>query len=501
MKTRQRKRVKKEFDTSYSEDYNQDDEDDEDDEDYISEDFESEISSLRKIDKKAYNNFIETKDVIIQNEPTILKILKETLLIEDRVDLLQLYEIYKSSEPSTEQWLELRMKLQKMFNTAKNNYTQYCNYSKDQHERMSIQIKMMDKYSKENIKYKILQLDTSVENKQVIYDKYMELSNMSSNDDEKAKLTNWINWAINIPHNNIKTFPFSPNNLTKFLQDVSTILDKELYGMKNVKEQILLFVSSKIQNPHMKKCSMGLIGSPGVGKTHISRLLAQVLDFPFEQISLGGISNPEYLKGHQYTYIGSQPGEIVKCLKKSGYKNGILFLDEFDKISDNADICASLLHITDPIQNTNFKDNFLSEISIDLSYLWFIYSMNKYPKDNALRDRIHIIEVPDYTVEDQIQIVKNYLFPKALKNINTNSDSINISDTNTKFLIESVCDTNDCGVRTLEKVVNTIVTKIDFLVRHQDKKGNLKGFDMSFDLGKIIKYPLKMSKQLIEKLI
>ena len=127
--------------------------------------------------------------------------------------------------------------------------------------------------------------------------------------------------------------------------------------------------------------------------------------------------------------------------------------------------------------------------------------MNKYPKDNALRDRIHIIEVPDYTVEDQIQIVINYLFPKALKNININSDSINISDTNTKFLIESVCDTNDCGVRTLEKVVNTIVTKIDFLFRHQDKEGNLKGFDMSFDLGKIIKYPLKMSKQLIKKLI
>jgi len=127
--------------------------------------------------------------------------------------------------------------------------------------------------------------------------------------------------------------------------------------------------------------------------------------------------------------------------------------------------------------------------------------MNKYPKDTALRDRIHIIEVPDYTIEDQIQIVKNYLFPKALNNINTNSNAIIISDINTKLLIESVCDKNDCGVRTLEKIVNTIVTKIDFLVKHQDKKGNLKGFDMSFDLGKIVKYPLNLSKQLIEKLL
>lgn len=498
MKTRKRKRIKKEIDTSYSED---EDSDYEEDQDYIPEDFDTEILSLKKIDKQAHNNFIRTKDAIIKNEPTILKILKEPLLIEDRVDLLLLYEIYKTSEPSTEQWLELRIKLQKMLKNSKNNYSQYCNYTKDQHKQMSSQIKLMNKYSKENLKYKILQLNTSVENKQVIYNKYKELSQMSSNDDEKAKLTNWINWAINIPHDTIKTFPFSPDNLTKFLRNVSTTLDKELYGMKNVKEQILLFVSSKIQNPHMKKCSMGLIGSPGVGKTYISRLLAQVLDFPFEQISLGGVSNPEYLKGHQYTYIGSQPGEIVKCLKRSGCKNGILFLDEFDKISDNPDICSSLLHITDPIQNTNFKDNFLSEISIDLSYLWFIYSMNKYPKDNALRDRIHIIEVPDYNIQDQIQIVKNYLFPKALNNINTNSNAIIISDLNTKFLIESVCDKNDCGVRTLEKIVNTIVTKIDFLFKHQDKKGNLKGFDMSFDLGKIVKYPLNLSKQLIEKLL
>ena len=103
-----------------------------------------------------------------------------------------------------------------MFNNSKNNYIQYYNYTKDQHERMSIQIKMMDKFSKENLKYKILQLNTSVENKQVIYNKYKELSEMSSNDDEKTKLTNWLNWAVNIPHNNIKTFPFSPNNLTPF---------------------------------------------------------------------------------------------------------------------------------------------------------------------------------------------------------------------------------------------------------------------------------------------
>lgn len=487
MKTLSRKRVRKEI---YSED-----------EEYIPENIEEDVESLRKTDRKAYDNFIETKLEILKTEPTILKILKEPLLTEDRAYLLQLYEIYKSSEPSTEQWLDLRTKVQHAFQNGKSNYAHHCLYTGDQHAEMKEQIKILDGYDiNSDLQYKILQLDTSMENKQVIYHRYKELKQMSSNDDEKAKLINWLNWAVSIPHDTIKTFPFSSNDLTNFLRTVSLTLDRELYGMGAVKEQILLFVSSKIQNPHMKKCSMGLIGTPGVGKTHISRLLAQVLNFPFQQISLGGISNPDYLKGHQYTYIGAQPGEIVKCLKRMKYKNGILFLDEFDKISDNPEICSALLHITDPIQNSEFRDNFLSEITIDLSYLWFVYSMNSFPKDTALCDRIHIIEVPGYTVEDQVNIVRDYLFPKTLKNINLPPTSINISKSLVKNLIEQVCDPDDCGVRTLEKVVTSIVTKVDFLVKHQNKKGKLVGFDMSFDPGKIMRYPITLDRQLLEKL-
>ena len=367
---------------------------------------------------------------------------------------------------------------------------------------MGKQIEILDGGSvNEHLFYKILQLKTSTENKQIIYSKYNDFISMVSNDDEKGKLKNWLNWAVSIPHDKIKTFPFSNNELTEFLIRISDALDKELYGMKLVKEQIILFVSSKIQNPHMKKCSLGLIGAPGTGKTAISRLLATLLQFPFEQISLGGISNPEFLKGHQYTYIGAEPGEISKCLKRMKYKNGILFLDEFDKISDNKDICSSLLHITDPVQNSEFRDNFLSEITIDLSCLWFIYSMNELPKDSALRDRIYTIEVPGYKFEDKILIIIDYLFPKALKNINTSIDSVKISKNTAKYLIEKISSNEDKGIRTLEKNVNNIVTKLDFIIKHQDKSGNLKGFNMSFNIGKFIKYPITLTDQIINILI
>jgi ATP-dependent Lon protease len=473
------------------------------DEDYTPNNDNDGLSNLMYTNREAYNNFRETKMEILKTEPKIINILSEPLLLHDRSRLLQMYEIYKSIEPSTQEWLSTRNDVNSLLEECKNNYTQHNRYNKKQHQEMEKQLTELESYNPNvDLQYKILQLNTSIENKKTIYNMYKQLYDMKRDDEERGKLRNWINWSISIPHDSIKTFPFSKNQLTDFLRQVSNRLDKELYGMKLVKEQILLFVSTKIQNPHMKKCSLGLIGKPGVGKTHVSRLLAKVLDFPFEQISLGGISNPDYLKGHEYTYIGAQPGEIVKCLKRMKYKNGILFLDEFDKISDNKDICSSLLHITDPIQNTEFRDKFLSDITIDLSHIWFIYSMNELPTDSALKDRISVIEVPGYQLEDKICIITDYLFPKALKNINTSENSIKISKKVAKYIIhkEENWETDE-GVRTSEKAVNNIVSKIDFIIKHQDKKGNLTGFNMSFDMKKVLKYPVTLTEEMVDILL
>ena len=442
----------------------------------------------------------EIKQEIQKTEPDIIIFLNENLLMTDRVKLLQLYEIYKTTEVNTESWLNLRDNINNFFEESKNKYKQYNKYTLQQHENMKKEIHILESYCPDsNFIYKILELKTSIENKQIIYNKYKEFNKMCNSDDEKGKLKNWLNWAISLPYDSIKIFSLDSNELTNVLKQLSTNLNEELYGMKNVKEQILLFVSSKLQNPHMKKCSLGLLGAPGVGKTHISRLLANLLNFPFEQICLGGISNSDFLKGHDYTYVGSQPGEIVKCLKRMLFKNGIIFFDEFDKISHNNEICSSLLHITDPIQNSNFKDNFLSEISLDLSNIWFIYSMNKLPSDNALNDRIYTIEIPSYNEDDKISIVIKYLFPKALKNINKSYTKKNIIITQqvAKYLV-SKTNHEDQGVRPLEKIVYDIVTKIDFIIKYQDKKGNLFPFDVSFNLGIFIKYPINLTVSMID---
>jgi ATP-dependent Lon protease len=458
----------------------------------------------QSVNKESFDKI--TKE-IKRTEPNIRLLINEPLLLQDKAKLLQLYEIYKSSEINTENWLNLRNNINIIFEEAKNNYIKHNKYTTKEHEEMKKQLLLLDNYNSDsNFKYKILELKTHIENKQIIYNKYKELNSISPTDDERGKLKHWLNWAVSLPYDSIKTFPLLGSELTNFLRNILITLDQELYGMKHVKEQILLFVSSKIQNPHMKKCSLGFIGPPGVGKTYISRLLAKILNFPFEQISLGGISNSDFLKGHEYTYIGSQPGEIVKCLKRMKYKNGILFLDEFDKISNNTDICSALLHITDPVQNSDFKDNFLNGITVDLSYIWFIYSMNKLPSDSALSDRIYTIEVPGYTEKDKICIVSDYIFPRALKNININynKDFIIITSDVAKHLVNKTNGTNnelDHGIRKLEKTVHDIVTKIDFIIKHQDKQGNLVGFDISFKLGKFIKYPITLTSDMIDILI
>lgn len=487
-----KKRCNRDISSSMFEDYKLEDADDEEDYD---EDYDEDYLPEKEYNQMKNNpEYKKIRKKILEAEPNIKNIINSNFLIEDKVKLFQLYEIYLMSQSNTQEWLELRNKFNKIYKDSIGRYKQYKKYSAGEHKLMEQKINDYNMFDMEyDLKYKILRLNTTESNKKIIWSKYQDMCNISKDNEEYYKLQRWIFWAVDIPHNNVKTFPFTRDQLTKFLKYVRKRLDEELYGMEKVKEQLLLFLSSKILNPYMKKCSLGLVGNPGVGKTRISRLLAEVMEYPFEQISLGGVTSPEILKGHPYTYIGAQPGEIVKCMKRMKYKNGILFLDEYEKISNNSTICATLLHITDPSQNCEFRDNFLSDITVDLSHIWFIYSMNALPNDKALRDRIFDISIPDYTFSDKMFIVKKYLFPTALKNINKTPNSIIINAKTCEYLIKTV-DPVDGGVRLLEKTVTNIVNKIDFLVNH----GNMK---TSFDYKIKLKYPVTLNINLLTNIL
>jgi ATP-dependent Lon protease len=282
---------------------------------------------------------------------------------------------------------------------------------------------------------------------------------------------------------------------------VSKAMDDALYGMKDAKEQILMFLTSRLMNPNTKKSNLGLIGPPGVGKTALARLIATVLEYPFEQISLGGIRNSETLKGHDYTYIGSRPGEIAKSISRLKYKNGIIFFDEFDKVSENKDVCSALLHITDPSQNMEFRDTYLNDITIDLSNIWYIFSMNSIPEDPALSDRIFYVDVPGYTYDEKIHIIHKHVFPKANVNIGIGAQDIVPDKFCAGFIVDFANGSSEMGVRSIERVVNDIVNKINFLCTHQDENGVMQGFNISFDVKEKMTFPFTLDVETTRKLI
>lgn len=395
---------------------------------------------------------------------TLDKLLESKIRKKYKPDVFEWIMIYENTMPLSEERRDVRQQISQMMEAYEKEYPQYKANKKE--------VKAFEKKNKDynemfDIQYKILRLETTDKNKEAIYRKFMELKDKADDvNEEFYKLKNWIQCALQLPFDRLKHFP-TFISVTDYLQKIKAIFDNELYGMNKVKEQLLLFIHGKLLNPDMKGCCLGLVGEPGVGKTSIARCLARVMDFPFEQITFGGVNSADYIRGFDYTYVGSRPGEISRCLTRMEYKNGIIFFDEYEKISQNKDITACLLHVTDFTQNNNFRDNYLSDLQLDLSSLWFIYSMNSLPEDEALKDRMFCITVEGYKEAEKIRILCDYLLAKHLKNLGLQVTDVVISDDVARNLIQRVCP-DEKGIRTMEKHLKDVLSKISFLVSNQD---------------------------------
>jgi ATP-dependent Lon protease len=447
------------------------------------------------LENPTLNELLEKIKTYIKEKktPKLIHILNSKISFKNKVDLFELMILYENTEPYTEESLQYRDAIIKLLSVYKKEFKEN---KKCRQELNTLEKKINVLNDISMWPSQIIHLNTSDYNKETIYKKYVEFKHMTKDDEEYGKLERWIKSALLLPHDNVIEKSIEMNESFSFyLKQVKNKLDEKLYGMDDVKEQILLFLHIKLKNPSLQGCCLGLIGPPGCGKTSIARCLADILEYPFEQISFGGVNNTDFLKGYNYTYVGSRPGEIVNCLTRMKYKNGILFLDEYDKITQNPDIIACLLHITDFSQNHTFRDNYLSDLEVDLSRLWFIYSMNELPEHSALRDRIFPIYISGYSAKDKVRIIIDYLFPKHLEQTFLKKSDVIINDNVANFIIGMSCHENDKGIRTIEKAVKDIIHKLSFMILHEQ---NI--FDkMSFYPKSKITLPLLLTNDIVEK--
>ncbi|MDU2672233.1 MAG: endopeptidase La [Clostridium sp.] len=311
-----------------------------------------------------------------------------------------------------------------------------------------------------------------------------ELSRLkTSNSGDGNNIRTYLDWIVALPWNKSTKDTFN-------IEKAEEVLNSEHYGLEEVKERILEYLAIKQYTKSIKGPILCLVGPPGVGKSSIAKSVANAVNRKFARISLGGVKDEAEIRGHRRTYIGAIPGRITYALKEAGASNPLILLDEIDKLSQDykGSPADALLEVLDPNQNMSFRDSFM-EVDIDLSNVLFITTANSLDTiPRPLLDRMEVIEISGYTYEEKFNIAKNHLIPKVLKEHNLDRNTIKISDSVIKEIVNSY--TMESGVRTLERQINKVIRKaITDLIKSNSKSITISAIKIEKYLGpKIFEY-------------
>lgn len=289
---------------------------------------------------------------------------------------------------------------------------------------------------------------------------------------------NYVEWILDLPWNE-----FSEDKLD--LKYARQVLEEDHYGLEKVKKRIVEYLAVLKLKNDMKAPILCLYGPPGVGKTSLGKSIARSLNREFVRFSLGGLQDEAEIRGHRRTYIGALPGRIVQSLKKAGTSNPVMMLDEIDKVgmSHRGDPTSALLEVLDPEQNNTFYDNYM-ELEIDLSRVLFIATANNLDTiPGPLRDRMEIIHLSGYTLEEKVEIAKSYLVPKQIEENGLTKKQFKISDAALQSIVDGY--TRESGVRNLSREIGSVVRGVAAEVAGGDRENASIGIgDVETYLGK-----------------
>ncbi|HEY6637531.1 MAG TPA: endopeptidase La [Solirubrobacterales bacterium] len=284
---------------------------------------------------------------------------------------------------------------------------------------------------------------------------------------EYGVIRTYLEWLVDLPWSKE-----TEDNLN--IGHAREVLDEDHYDLEEVKDRILEYLAVRKLNPESPGPILCFVGPPGVGKTSLGRSIARALGREFERISVGGVRDEAEIRGHRRTYIGALPGTILRALRDAGTRNPVFMIDEIDKMGADfrGDPSSAMLEVLDPAQNSTFRDHYL-DLPFDLSEVLFIATANILDTvPPPLQDRMEVINLAGYTVEEKLHIAKRYLVPRQLAANGLRASQIEFSDSALNAVIDEY--TREAGVRNLERTIGTICRKVARQVAEGKAKGKVR---------------------------
>lgn len=448
-----------------------------------------EENEFEALSRKLKDDFFEFLDITAStgvNGVNLFDNLEEEKDLNKVADLISSYALIKQEDKQDVlQTLDIKERIEKLLVYLKQEI-EVAKIEKRIGSKVKKKIEKGQKeyYLREQIKVIQEELGEDDENKKTIkeFEKLIEEKNLTKQVEEKAnyeisRLKGSSQYSqegatIKSYLENLLDMPWGEYTKDRLdIKEAKKVLDKDHYGLKDVKDRILEYLAVKQISNSLQGPILCLVGPPGVGKTSIAKSIATSLNRNFVRMSLGGVRDEADIRGHRRTYVGAIPGRIVTGLKEAKSMNPVFLLDEIDKLGMDfkGNPADALLEVFDKEQNKTFRDHYL-EVDMDLSEVMFITTANSLEGiPRPLLDRMELIEVSGYTYEEKFRIAKKYLVPKVLKEHGINNKKISVSDSALKLIIDSY--TRESGVRNLQRQIANVIRKgiKDIIEKNKEK--------------------------------